>query len=380
MATGHAVQIPHEPARLGPHAHRHHRRRARRGARAARDHYRVLFLIGMLLFVHHLRRQPDRRPRRPRDPEEVSDAAVRRPRFAETPHVAPQGARSEAVAQVRLRADDRRRWSCRCSLIVGYLVVPGLARRSRWSSSSTIPRRGMTRRRHLAGASSARSTWSSSRSLVAAPDRRAGRGLPERIRARQLVQPRRQPGGGQPGRRAEHRARAVRPGRVRAMPPASGYSILAASLTLAIMTLPVIIASTREALAAVPHGVPRGLLERRRHPLADDPHDRAAELDQRHPHRRDPAGVAARPARRRRSCSPARSSSRRSSAGDLFPYGSSDQCMALSMHLYTLATQVPERQGVAPVRHGGGAARARCCSSTRPPSRCASTCAARKKW
>ena len=29
--------------------------------------------------------------------------------------------------------------------------------------------------------------------------------------------------------------------------------------------------------------------------------------------------------------------------GDLFPYGLSDQCMALSMHLYTLATQVPER-------------------------------------
>ncbi len=27
--------------------------------------------------------------------------------------------------------------------------------------------------------------------------------------------------------------------------------------------------------------------------------------------------------------------------GDLFPYGLKDQCMALSMHLYTLATQVP---------------------------------------
>ena len=27
--------------------------------------------------------------------------------------------------------------------------------------------------------------------------------------------------------------------------------------------------------------------------------------------------------------------------GDLFPYGLTDQCMALSMHLYTLATQVP---------------------------------------
>jgi phosphate transport system permease protein len=27
--------------------------------------------------------------------------------------------------------------------------------------------------------------------------------------------------------------------------------------------------------------------------------------------------------------------------GDLFPYHLQDQCMALSMHLYTLATQVP---------------------------------------
>jgi phosphate transport system permease protein len=28
--------------------------------------------------------------------------------------------------------------------------------------------------------------------------------------------------------------------------------------------------------------------------------------------------------------------------GDLFPYGLNDQCMALSMHLYTLSTQVPD--------------------------------------
>jgi phosphate transport system permease protein len=29
------------------------------------------------------------------------------------------------------------------------------------------------------------------------------------------------------------------------------------------------------------------------------------------------------------------------SRGDLFPYGLHEQCMALSMHLYTLSTQVP---------------------------------------
>jgi phosphate transport system permease protein len=28
--------------------------------------------------------------------------------------------------------------------------------------------------------------------------------------------------------------------------------------------------------------------------------------------------------------------------GQLFPYGLREQCMALSMHLYTLATQVPD--------------------------------------
>ena len=69
-----------------------------------------------------------------------------------------------------------------------------------------------------------------------------------------------------------------------------GYSIISASLTLAIMTLPVIIASTREALAAVPAIVPGSLLERRRDPLADNPVHCPAELDQRDPDRRDPAG------------------------------------------------------------------------------------------
>jgi len=29
------------------------------------------------------------------------------------------------------------------------------------------------------------------------------------------------------------------------------------------------------------------------------------------------------------------------SRGDLFPYALGDQCMALSMHLYTVTTQVP---------------------------------------
>ena len=71
-----------------------------------------------------------------------------------------------------------------------------------------------------------------------------------------------------------------------------GRSLLAASCTLAVMTLPVIITSTREALAVGADVVPRGLLEHGRHPLADDPHHRAAQLDQRHSDRRDSAGLA----------------------------------------------------------------------------------------
>ena len=64
-----------------------------------------------------------------------------------------------------------------------------------------------------------------------------------------------------------------------------GRSVLAASCTLAIMTLPVIITSTRRRWPSVPHVVPRSVLEHGGQPLADDPHDRAAQLDQRHPDR-----------------------------------------------------------------------------------------------
>ena len=143
---------------------------------------------------------------------------------------------------------------------------------------------------------SARSTWSSSRWPIAAPIGVLAAHLPERVRPGQLVHPRHQPRGDQPGRRAQHRPRPVRPRRLRATPRSFGYSILAASLTLAIMTLPVIIASTREALASVPMafreacwnvGATRWQTIRARRP---------AQLDQRHPHRRHPAGQ---PRRRR---------------------------------------------------------------------------------
>ena len=98
-----------------------------------------------------------------------------------------------------------------------------------------------------------------------------------------------------------------------------GNSILSASLTLSIMTLPVIIASTKEALAGRAHQFSRGLLERGRHPLADHPSHRAAELDQRHPDGRHPASQPHCRARRLRSCSRAWSSSRPSRAPACFP-------------------------------------------------------------
>ena len=70
-----------------------------------------------------------------------------------------------------------------------------------------------------------------------------------------------------------------------------GASLLAASFTVAIMTLPVIITSTREALAAVPMSFREACWNMGAIALADDPDDRTAQLDQRHSDGRDPAGV-----------------------------------------------------------------------------------------
>ena len=55
-----------------------------------------------------------------------------------------------------------------------------------------------------------------------------------------------------------------------------GVSIISGALTLGIMTLPVIITTTREALRAVPRSLPRGQLLARRHALADHPPFRPA--------------------------------------------------------------------------------------------------------
>jgi phosphate transport system permease protein len=118
-----------------------------------------------------------------------------------------------------------------------------------------------------------------------------------------------------------------------------GRSILAASLTLAIMTLPVIIASTKEALAAVPRsfreacwnvGATRWQTIRR----IVLPNSISGIL----------TGVILQVSRTAGETAPIMFTGavffKKIPAGDVFAYGLKDQCMALSMHLYTVTTQV----------------------------------------
>ncbi|RJP90117.1 MAG: phosphate ABC transporter permease PstA [Desulfobacteraceae bacterium] len=119
-----------------------------------------------------------------------------------------------------------------------------------------------------------------------------------------------------------------------------GYSIISASLTLAIMTLPVIIASTREALASVPMtfreacwnvGATRWQTIR----AIVLPNSISGIL----------TGIILQVSRAAGETAPIMFTGavfyKAVSRGDLFPYQLNEQCMALSMHLYTVATQVP---------------------------------------
>jgi phosphate transport system permease protein len=122
-----------------------------------------------------------------------------------------------------------------------------------------------------------------------------------------------------------------------------GYSILAASLTLAIMTLPVIIASTREALASVPMAFREacwnvGATRWQTIRAVVLPNSISGIL----------TGVILQVSRAAGETAPVMFTGavffKAVAPGDLFPYGLREQCMALSMHLYTLATQVPNVQ------------------------------------
>ncbi len=120
-----------------------------------------------------------------------------------------------------------------------------------------------------------------------------------------------------------------------------GRSILAASLTLAIMTMPVIIASTKEALASVPMafreacwnvGATRWQTVRR----VVLPNSVSGIL----------TGVILEVSRAAGETAPIMFTGavfyKRIAEGDIFAYRLDDQCMALSMHLYTVATQVAD--------------------------------------
>jgi phosphate transport system permease protein len=119
-----------------------------------------------------------------------------------------------------------------------------------------------------------------------------------------------------------------------------GYSVISASLTLAIMTLPVIIASTREALASVPMPFREacwnvGATRWQTIQAVVLPNSISGIL----------TGVILQVSRAAGETAPIMFTGavfyKAVQRGDLFPYGLTDQCMALSMHLYTMATQVP---------------------------------------
>ncbi|MBM3853056.1 MAG: phosphate ABC transporter permease PstA [Verrucomicrobia bacterium] len=119
-----------------------------------------------------------------------------------------------------------------------------------------------------------------------------------------------------------------------------GYSIISASLTLAIMTLPVIIASTREALASVPRTFREacwnvGATRWQTIKSVVLPNSISGIL----------TGVILQVSRAAGETAPVMFTGvvffKAVQRGDLFPYYLDEQCMALSMHLYTISTQVP---------------------------------------
>jgi phosphate transport system permease protein len=119
-----------------------------------------------------------------------------------------------------------------------------------------------------------------------------------------------------------------------------GFSILSASLTLAIMTMPVIIASTRQALLSVPRsyreacwnlGASRWQTIR----TIVLPNAMSGIL----------TGVILQVSRAAGETAPIMFTGavfyKAIQPGTLFPYALDEECMALSMHLYTLSTQTP---------------------------------------
>lgn len=119
-----------------------------------------------------------------------------------------------------------------------------------------------------------------------------------------------------------------------------GKSILAASLTIAIMTLPVIIVATKEALASVPMAFRvacwnLGASRWRTVRTIVLPNSISGIL----------TGVILEVCRAAGETAPIMFTGavffKHVARGDLFPYKPTEQCMALSYHLHTVSTQVP---------------------------------------
>ncbi len=118
-----------------------------------------------------------------------------------------------------------------------------------------------------------------------------------------------------------------------------GRGILAASLTLAVMTMPVVITSTREALGAVPMSFREacwnvGATKWQTIWKVVLPNSVSGIL----------TGVILEISRKAGETVPIMFTGavffKKIQEGDFFAYGINDQCMALSMHLYTVTTQV----------------------------------------
>ena len=119
-----------------------------------------------------------------------------------------------------------------------------------------------------------------------------------------------------------------------------GFSVLSASLTLAIMTMPVIIASTRQALLSVPHSFREacwnlGATRWQTIRAIVLPNAVSGIL----------TGVILQVSRAAGETAPIMFTGavfyKAIRPDTLFPYALDEQCMALSMHLYTLSTQTP---------------------------------------
>ena len=119
-----------------------------------------------------------------------------------------------------------------------------------------------------------------------------------------------------------------------------GRSILAASLTLAIMTLPVIIASTKEALGAVPMAFREACWN-----VGATRWQTIRGIVLTNSMSGILTGIILQVSRAAGETAPIMFTGavffKAIREGDVFAYGLLDQCMALSMHLFTISTQVP---------------------------------------